>query len=230
MVSEKSIAVFIVDEDTQSTSILKTALEKEKFEVHTFTNSQEALEKAILLVPNLILLDVSLKNMDGIELCSELRAVKHLRRSLIVFYSSQNEDYSQIAAFNAGADDYVLKPTKISTFIARVNALMKRAIKFQKKQEIPSNGILINREEYLVYKNGKELFLPRKEFELLSTLFATPKKIFTREELANIVWGYEIQTDSRTIDVHIRKLREKLGKDYIRTIKGVGYSIDNPNA
>jgi two-component system alkaline phosphatase synthesis response regulator PhoP len=202
-------------------------LKSEGFQVFSSSNSREAIQIAKEQHPHLILLDLIMPELDGIDICLELRQDENLKNTLIVFYTATNEDYSQIAAFNAGADDYIIKPVKIRVLVSRLKALLKRHLVYNDssiKKEVA--GLLIDRERYLILKDGEEIILPRKEFELLSLLSTSPRKVFTRKEISQLIWGYEILGRNRTIDVHIRKLREKLGNQYIKTIKGVGYSFE----
>lgn len=217
--------ILIIDTEAEVISSVVSILKAEGFSVSTCSNSREAIQLAVSNAPELILVDLLMPEMDGIDICIELRKKPELKNSLIVFHTSRNEDYSQIAAFNAGADDYIIKPIKARVLISRLNALLKRHSTYNKKPKIET-GLQVDRERYLIFKDGEEIILPRKEFELLALLIASPRKVFTRKEISSTVWGYEVFTKNRTIDVHIRKLREKLGENYIKTIKGIGYSIE----
>lgn len=224
--------ILLVDDEPDILTFLGYNIEKAGYEVHTSTNGRDAIQKASEIRPHLILLDVMMPEMDGIETCEELRKSKLHENSIIAFLTARGEDYSQIAGFNAGADDYISKPIKPKVLISRIQALLKR-VKIrddQSQQETNMDevmGIVIDRERFLVIKEGKELFLPKKEFELLTLLLSKPDKVFTREEIFSRVWGDNVIVGDRTIDVHIRKLREKLGVNYIKTIKGVGYKFLN---
>jgi two-component system, OmpR family, alkaline phosphatase synthesis response regulator PhoP len=217
--------ILIIDTEAEVLSSVVTILKAEGFSVMTCSNSREAIQLAITNAPELVLVDLLMPEMDGIDICIELRKKPELKNSLIVFHTERNEDYSQIAAFNAGADDYIIKPIKARVLISRLNALLKRHSAHNKKAKIET-GLQVDRERYVIFKDGEEIILPRKEFELLALLIASPKKVFTRKEISSMVWGYEVFTKNRTIDVHIRKLREKLGENYIKTVKGIGYSIE----
>ena len=176
--------------------------------------------------PDLIILDVMMPEMDGIETCSEMRKISKLKNTLIAFLSARNEDYTQIAGFDSGADDYITKPVKPKVLVSRVKALLRRAGDKTESNIIEVGGLQIDREKYLVRKDNEELIFPRKEFELLALLASKPGRVFTREEILNKVWGGDVIVGDRTIDVHIRKLREKLGDDFIKTVKGVGYKFE----
>ena len=191
----------------------------------TCNNGKEAIQLAKKENPDLIILDVMMPEMDGIETCHELRSIDKLKDTLIIFLSARGEDYSQVAGFDAGADDYVSKPIKPRLLVSRVKAILRRKGGKVEEEETVS-GIRINREKYLVYRENEEFSLPKKEFELLALLFSKPGKVFTREIILDTVWGGDVVVGDRTIDVHIRKLREKLGDDLIKTIKGVGYKFE----
>ncbi len=219
--------ILVIDTDEEILSATETALKQEGFSVITSNNSREAIKIAIEELPHLVLLDLLMPELDGIDICIELRNNPELENALIVFHTERNEDYSQIAAFNAGADDYIIKPVKIRVLTSRLKALLKRHSGHPVEIDTTKlTGLKIDRERYLIFLEGKEIVLPRKEFELLSLLSSSPRKVFTRKEISQLIWGYEIYAKNRTIDVHIRKLREKLGDKYIKTIKGVGYSLE----
>lgn len=224
--------ILLVDDEEDILEFIGYNLEKEGFKVLKAGNGQDAIEIAVNEGPQLILLDVMMPKMDGIETCEELRKIPELRNVLIAFLTARGEDYSQIAGFEAGGDDYITKPIKPKLLTSKVKALLKRYKKIDKEiqnTEIPAeiSDIRIDKEKYIVILKGEELFLPKKEFELLNLLISKPEKVFSREEIFHKVWGDNIIVGDRTIDVHIRKLREKLGKDYIRTIKGVGYKFSH---
>jgi two-component system, OmpR family, alkaline phosphatase synthesis response regulator PhoP len=223
--------ILLVDDEMDILEFISYNLEKEGYEVYTATNGTEALQKAEKKQPHLIILDVMMPEMDGIAACEELRKIPSLRNTVIAFLTARNEDYSQIAGFEAGADDYITKPIRPKVLISRVKALLKRTGVFgQAPLEIDTNtlaigNLLIDRERYLIRTDDKEMVLPRKEFELLSLLVSKPGKVFTREEIYHTVWGESVVVGDRTIDVHIRKLREKIGSDHIKTLKGIGYKF-----
>lgn len=221
--------ILVVDDEPDIVEFLSYNLKKEGFQVDTASNGRLAIEKTQSFKPHLILLDVMMPDMDGIETCEELRNQPATKNTLIAFLTARSEDYSQIAGFDAGGDDYITKPIKPKVLISRIKALLKRSGgHFEESTEsdiVPSEGIYIDKERYVVYLNGRELSLPKKEFELLALLYSKPQKVFTRDEIYQAVWGDDIVVGDRTIDVHIRKLREKLGDEYIKTVKGVGYKF-----
>jgi two-component system alkaline phosphatase synthesis response regulator PhoP len=218
--------ILLVDDEEDILEFLSYNLKKEGYKVFTALNGEEGLDVAKKELPNLILLDVMMPGIDGIEVCREIRGIPGLKDVLIAFLSARSEDYSHIAGFDAGADDYINKPIKPRVLLSRIKALLRRGQPV--KDSIPEDlgGIRIDRESYLVFKEDQEISLPRKEFELLSLLASKPGKVFAREDILNKVWGGEVVVGDRTIDVHIRKLREKLGEDYIKTVKGVGYKFE----
>lgn len=216
-------SVLIIDDEEDIRDILKYTLEKEGYIIHTARNGEKGLEMAIKHLPQLIILDVMMPEMDGIEVCERLRANPATAHIKICFLTARNEDYSQIAGFDAGGDDYVAKPVKPKVLLSRINALLRRDRVEQHQAEFSKDDLIIDRERYLVIFNGEELQFPKKEFELLSLLASRPHKVFEREIILDTVWGDGVVVGNRTIDVHIRKLREKLGDDCIQTIKGVGY-------
>ncbi len=222
------IKILLVDDEKDILEFLGYNLEKEGFVIYTAGNGQEALEVAEKVSPHLILLDVMMPVMDGIETCEQIRKTPHLKDVLIAFLTARGEDYSQIAGFDAGGDDYITKPIKPKLLVSRVKALLKRLGDSEVRSEIvesETEDIVIDKERYLVIVRGEKLVLPKKEFELLNLLFSKPERVFTREDIFHQVWGDNIIVGDRTIDVHIRKLREKLGDKYIKTIKGVGYKF-----
>lgn len=220
-------SVLIIDDEDDIRELLKYNLSKEGFKVYTAKNGVEGIQKAEEKRPDLILLDVMMPEMDGIEVCEKLTSNSKTQHIKICFLTARNEDYSQIAGLDAGADDYVAKPIKPKVLISRIKALLRRDKKTEtevmKDQE--SNELIIDRDKYMVTRNGEEIHLPRKEFELLSLLASKPDKVFDRDAILEIVWGKGVVVGDRTIDVHIRKLREKIGDNYIKTIKGVGYKF-----
>ncbi len=223
----KKYKILLVDDEPDILEFLSYNLEKEGFEVHTAQNGKEAIVLARKIKPHLIILDVMMPEMDGVETCDAIRNDISLKNVIIAFLTARSEDYSQIAGFEAGADDYIAKPVKPKVLISRIKALLKRyksdELSENKTNIIGKSGLKIDRERYIVIKDDKELNLPKKEFELLALLLSKPDKVFTRDEIYSSVWGDSIIVGDRTIDVHIRKLREKIGDKHIRTIKGVGY-------
>ena len=224
----ESIKILLVDDEPDILEIVGFNLQKEGYQIFKACNGLEAIEKAKSFKPHLILLDIMMPKMDGIEACEKIRDVNGLENVIIAFFTARGEDYSQVAGFDAGADDYITKPVKPKVLVSKVKALLRR-LKNDKKEEkriLKFDNITINRDEYFVEKNGVKIELPRKEFELLSLLASTPNKVFNRDIILNSVWGRDVVVGGRTIDVHIRKLREKIGDDCIKTIKGVGYKFD----
>lgn len=217
--------ILLVDDENDILEFVGYNLTKEGFQVITCNNGKEAIQLAKKENPDLIILDVMMPEMDGIETCHELRNIDKLKDTLIIFLSARGEDYSQVAGFDAGADDYISKPIKPRLLVSRVKAILRRKGGKVEEEETVS-GISINREKYLVYKAEEEFSLPKKEFELLALLFSKPGKVFTREIILESVWGGDVVVGDRTIDVHVRKLREKLGDELIKTIKGVGYKFE----
>jgi two-component system alkaline phosphatase synthesis response regulator PhoP len=223
----KEYKILIVDDEDDILEFVSYNLRKEGYQVMTTNNGKDAVKIAREKLPHLVILDVMMPEMDGIETCRELRNLKALDNSIITFFTARNEDYSQIAGFEAGADDYITKPIKPRLLTSKVNALLRRHVESTKNISAYSLGALtIDPQKYVVYYNGKEYSLPRKEFELLSLLTSKPNNVFTRDQIFSRIWSNEVIVGDRTIDVHIRKLREKLGIDNIKTIKGVGYKYE----
>ena len=219
-------SILIVDDDEDIREILKYNLEKENHFVRTVANGGDCLLEVKKLKPDLILLDVMMPEMDGIEVCEILNSSQENNDILICFLTARSEDYSQIAGLESGGDDYVTKPIKPKILISRINALLRRKELIKINIETQSASLVINREKYLVEKDGKEIQFPKKEFELLALLVSKPNFVFKRELILEKVWGTEIVVGDRTIDVHIRKLREKIGDHHITTVKGVGYKFN----
>lgn len=223
---KQDIRILLVDDEPDILEILKYNLSSEGYGVYTARNGVEGVEKAKKKKPHLIILDVMMPEMDGIEACETIRNTKGLEDTIITFLTARGEDYSQVAGFEAGADDYITKPIKPKLLLSKVKSLLRRLKDDDKQEEIKKVGnIIINREEYKVVNKGKEIILPRKEFELLSLLTSKPDKVFKREVILDKVWGQEVIVGGRTIDVHIRKLREKIGDHHFKTVKGVGYKF-----
>ena len=220
-------SILIVDDDEDIRELLKYNLERDKHTVRAVENGLKCLEAVASEKPDLILLDVMMPEMDGIEVCEQLKANEAYNSILICFLTARSEDYSQIAGLESGGDDYVSKPIKPKVLISRINALLRRLEQNKSKDEIDTCTVKINRENYMVEKNGDSFHLPRKEFELLALLISQPNFVFKRIVILEKVWGTDIIVGDRTIDVHIRKLREKIGAHYITTIKGIGYKFNN---
>lgn len=220
--------ILLVDDELDILEFLSYNLKKEGYEVYVANNGKEAITIAKKVRPDLIILDVMMPDMDGIETCRNLREIDGLKNVMIAFLTARNEDYSQIAGFDVGADDYINKPIKPRVLVSRIKALLRRGTSSEsnKTDKVDTGGIKIDRERYVIEKNGVEINLPKKEFELLALLASKPGKVFTREAILDLVWGGDVVVGDRTIDVHIRKLREKIGEDFIKTIKGIGYKFE----
>lgn len=218
--------LLLVDDEEDILEFLGYNLKREGFQVVTATNGKEGIEKAKKELPHLIVMDVMMPEMDGITAVEEIRKNKSLDETLIVFLTARSEDYSQIAGFEAGADDYIAKPIKPKVLISRVNALLRRSLKKDSGKIIKIGNLIINQEKFEVLLDDKKIVLPKKEFKLLKLLASSPSKVFTREEIFVKVWGDDVIVGDRTIDVHVRKIREKIGDDYIKTIKGIGYKLE----
>jgi two-component system alkaline phosphatase synthesis response regulator PhoP len=218
--------VLVVDDEEPILELLKYNLEKNGYEVKTAQDGSRAVDIARKFIPDLVLLDIMMPKMDGVETCRQLRDVPELQKMFVVFLTARSEEYSEVAAFDIGADDYITKPIKPRALMSRISALFRR----ESKKSSPSNTItigdlIIDRTSYTINVKGKEISLPKKEFELLYFLAQNPNKVFSREDLLQNIWGTDVYVLARTVDVHIRKVREKIGEDYITTVKGVGYKF-----
>ena len=223
-----SYRILLVDDEPDILEFVGYNLTREGFEVSTASNGVQAIERAKEFLPHLVLLDVMMPEMDGMDTCRHLKEIPELARTNIVFLSARGEDESQLQGFDLGADDYITKPIHPRLLVSRLKAILKRNETGTEESEsnegaTSSDNITIDKERFVVIKNGRELILPRKEFQLLALLYSKPQKVFSREEIYATVWGSEVIVGDRTIDVHIRKLRTKIGEDHIVTIKGVGY-------
>ena len=223
--------ILIVDDEADILEFVGYNLRKEGYAVYTAGNGKEAVKKALDIEPDLILMDVMMPEMDGMEATREIRGYKKLERTIIAFLTARHEDYSQIAGFEAGGDDYITKPIRVKVLMSRIKALLKR-LEMSRPSEEETDGeesrpLVIDRERHLVLKGEESIVLPRKEFELLALLYSRPQNVFTRDEIFAHVWGNDVIVGDRMIDVHVRKLREKIGEDFIVTIKGVGYKYDD---
>ncbi len=231
--SDSQSKILLVDDEVDILEFISYNLEKEGYKVYTAQNGAEAIRVAEKTLPDLIILDVMMPEMDGIAACEEIRRIPALQHTIIAFLTARGEDYSQIAGFEAGADDYITKPIRPKVLVSRVKALLKRTSAvgiapvavIENPHTVTVGNLVIDKERYLILKDGEEMILPRKEFELLSLLVSKPGKVFTREEIYYSVWGDNVVVGDRTIDVHIRKLREKIGNDQIKTLKGIGYKF-----
>ena len=219
-------SVLIIDDEADIRDILTYNLKKDGFDVLTAENGQSGIEKAKAAQPDIIILDVMMPEMDGIEVCQILRSDESTKNILICFLTARSEDYSQIAGLDAGADDYVSKPVKPRVLVSRIKAILRRNQQTNDtKSDNKEHGLIIDREKFLVTKNGEQIHLPRKEFNLLALLASKPGKVFDRDVILETVWGSNVVVGDRTIDVHVRKLRGKIGDDHIKTVKGVGYKF-----
>ncbi|WOD45151.1 response regulator transcription factor [Hwangdonia lutea] len=223
--NKKDIKILLVDDEPDILEIVGYNLSNEGYQVITAENGAKAVKKAKKELPHLIILDVMMPEMDGIEACEIIRKNPDLKDTIITFLTARGEDYSQVAGFDAGADDYITKPIKPKVLISKVKALLRRFKQDSKTAKVKIGNLVIDRDAYKIILNGKEIILPRKEFELLSLLTSKPGKVFKRDEILDKVWGNEVVVGGRTIDVHIRKLREKIGDDSFKTVKGVGYKF-----
>ena len=224
---KKDITILLVDDEQDILEIIGYNLSQEGYNIVTAANGKEAVLKAKKELPQLIIMDVMMPEMDGMEACEAIRKIPELSHTIIAFLTARSEDYSQVAGFDAGADDYIAKPIKPKLLVSKVKALLRRLKEEEQNSEtLNVGGIEINREAYKIVMDDKEIVLPRKEFELFYLLASKPGKVFTREEILDKVWGNEVIVGGRTIDVHIRKLREKIGEDLFKTIKGVGYKFE----
>lgn len=223
---ENPYKILVVDDENDILEFIQYNLKKEGYEVHLAHNGQEAINVGKKIKPDLILLDVMMPVMDGIEACKQIKEDSDFDQTFVMFLTARAEEYSEIAGFNAGADDYIAKPIKPRVLLSRISAILRRKNKTVAETKITAGDIIIDRETFLVYKGDEKIQLARKEFELLYLLASKPGKVFTREFILEKVWGDEVLVVDRTIDVHIRKLREKIGDDYIGTVKGVGYKFE----
>jgi two-component system alkaline phosphatase synthesis response regulator PhoP len=224
--SSESIKILLVDDDPDILEIVGYNLTAGGYQVFKAFDGLEGIKMAEKELPDLIILDVMMPNMDGIEACEKLRGLPELENTIITFLTARNEDYSQLAGFDAGADDYIAKPIKPKLLLSKVKGLLRRrSVEKKENSDLEVGHLIINRDEYKVVNEGVELVLPRKEFELLFLLTSKPGKVFTRDEILNAVWGNDVIVGGRTIDVHIRKLREKVGDKSFKTVKGVGYKF-----
>jgi two-component system alkaline phosphatase synthesis response regulator PhoP len=220
--------ILLVDDEPDILEFVGYNIRKEGYTLYTCSNGQDAIQTAKKIIPHLVILDIMMPGIDGIETCIEMRKIEALKSTLIAFLTARSEDFSQIAGLDAGGDDYISKPIKPRVLMSRVNALLRRSPTApDHESRILLGDIIIDREKYIILKKGKEINLPRKEFELLELLASKPNKVFTREQIFEEVWGNDVIVGDRTIDVHIRRIREKLESDNIKTIKGVGYKYES---
>lgn len=228
MSEKQKIKVLVVDDEPDIVEILQYNLLREGYEVATAEDGKNAVKIASKFVPDVILLDIMMPHQDGVETCLQIRQIPELKHAFIIFLTARMEEYSEVAAFDVGADDYITKPIKPRALMSRIAALFRRETKQnQEAAQIKIKDLLIDRGSYTIDQNGKTITLPKKEFELLYFLAKNPNTVFSRDELLNNVWGTDVYVLARTVDVHIRKVREKIGEEYITTIKGVGYKFDS---
>lgn len=221
--------ILLVDDEPDIIEIIKFNLERKGYKIYTASDGVEAIKISEKILPHLIIMDVMMPKMDGIEACEHLRKDKRFLNTIIMFLSARGEDFSYVAAFEAGADDYVTKPIKPKVLVSKVKALLRRFKDENQKQNILDfGGLIIDKDQYKIILNEKEIFLPRKEFELVYLLASNKDKVCKRDEIMEAVWGSDVVVGDRTIDVHVRKLREKIGDNYLKTIKGIGYKFNLP--
>ena len=226
---KEEIKILLVDDEPDILEIIRFNLEKVGYQIRTASNGLDAIKVSKKFLPHLIILDVMMPDLDGIETCERLRQDERFQETIIMFLTARGEDYSYVAAFDAGADDYVTKPVKPKVLVSKVKGLLRRLKKREAtNSQLVFNNLVIDREEYKVTLKGKELSMPRKEFELLYLLASKPGKVFKREKIMEKIWGSDVVVGDRTIDVHIRKLREKIGDRFFKTVKGVGYKFIQP--
>lgn len=220
--------ILVVDDEPDIVELIAYNLKREGYQVYTATNGQEAVTTAKKVMPDLIILDVMMPKMDGIEACRIMRAMPEFKSTFMVFLTARSEEYSEIAGFNVGADDYIAKPIKPRALLSRINAILRRNIQSEEPvdEKLEVKDLVIDREAFLVFKNGEKIVLAKKEFELLYLLASRPGKVYTREAILKNIWEDAVVVTNRTIDVHIRKLREKIGDSYVATVKGVGYKFE----
>ncbi len=220
--------ILVVDDEPDIVELIAYNLKREGYQVYTASNGQEAVSTAKKIMPDLIILDVMMPKMDGIEACRIMRAMPEFKSTFMVFLTARSEEYSEIAGFNVGADDYIAKPIKPRALLSRINAILRRNAQHEElpNEKLEISDLVIDREAFLVFKNGEKIVLAKKEFELLYLLASKPGKVYTREVILKNIWEDSVVVTNRTIDVHIRKLREKIGETYVSTVKGVGYKFE----
>lgn len=226
MTNKQAPKVLVVDDDPDILELLKYNLKKEGYEVEVADDGIKAVAIAEKFVPDLVLLDIMMPQQDGVETCRQIREIQEMSDAHITFLTARAEEYSEVAAFEAGADDYITKPIKPRALMSRISALFRKESKNKKKPQIVAGNLTIDRSSYTVSADGEQFTLPKKEFELLYFLARNPNKVFSRDELLQNIWGTDVYVLARTVDVHIRKVREKIGDGYISTVKGVGYKFE----
>lgn len=230
--SNQKQKILVVDDEVDIVELIAYNLKREGYQVYTASNGQEAVTTAKKIMPDLIILDIMMPKMDGIEACRIMRAMPEFKSTFIVFLTARSEEYSEIAGFNVGADDYIAKPIKPRALVSRINAILRRTAQQedQADNKLEIADLVIDREAFLVFRNGEKIVLAKKEFELLFLLASKPGKVYTRDVILKNIWEDSVVVTNRTIDVHIRKLREKIGDHYVATVKGVGYKFEVPEA
>lgn len=226
---EDQIKILVADDDDDILEFIRYNLEKEGYQVITATNGKEAIDIAELHRPGLIILDIMMPEMDGVEVCRHLRTQPHFQSTVITFLTARNEDFTQIAALDVGGDDFIKKPIRPGVLVSRINALLRRTQRNPEEKIdniLKAGDLIIDREKVVMEKNGISIDLAKKEFELIYLLMSSPGKVFSRDEIFRKIWGTDVIVGNRTIDVHIRKLREKIGENYIKTVKGIGYKLE----
>ncbi len=227
MSSDKSKKILVVDDEVDILELLKYNLKKEGYNVKTVTNGIEAVKTAKEFIPDLVLLDIMMPHQDGVETCRLLRELKELENTFIIFLTARSEEYSEVAAFDIGADDYITKPIKPRALMSRIGAMFRRGeVKTKQDSLISAGDLTIDKTSYTILIKDKKINLPKKEFQLLYFLAQNPNKVFSRDDLLQNIWGTDVYVLARTVDVHIRKVREKIGEGFIRTVKGVGYKFE----
>ncbi|MCU0393653.1 MAG: response regulator transcription factor [Thermoflexibacter sp.] len=229
--TQRKYKVLVVDDEPDIVELLQYNLEKEGYEVQTASNGKKALSIAKSFIPDLILLDIMMPEMDGVEACRQLRERPEMGNTYIVFLTARSEEYSEIAAFDVGADDFLTKPIRPRALMSRINALFRRDVQKTSPEEhdiIRIAEFVIDKTSYTLLKGEEQITLPKKEFELLYFLASNPNKVFSRDDLLHHIWGADVYVLARTVDVHIRRVREKIGEDFITTVKGVGYKFEPP--
>lgn len=227
MSDKQKIKILVVDDEPDIVEILTYNLKKEGYEVEAAEDGIKAVKKAIKFQPDVILLDIMMPLQDGVETCRQIREIPELKNTFIIFLTARSEEYSEVAAFDVGADDYITKPIKPRALMSRIAALFRRESKKEQEfSQIKIKDLIIDRTSYTIDKAGKTITLPKKEFELLYFLAKNPNMVFSRDDLLQNIWGADVFVLARTVDVHIRKVREKIGEDYITTVKGVGYKFE----
>ncbi|MGF1637899.1 MAG: response regulator transcription factor [Cyclobacteriaceae bacterium] len=227
MGDKKGKKILVVDDDADILELLKYNLKKEGYDVRAASDGVQALDCLESFIPDLVLLDIMMPNIDGVETCRQMREMPELEHTYIIFLTARSEEYSEVAAFDIGADDYITKPIKPRALMSRLSAIFRRGVQKKRDNTIINIGdLIIDKTSYTIINGGRQVTLPKKEFELLFFLALNPNKVFSRDDLLQNIWGSDVYVLARTVDVHIRKVREKIGEGYIKTVKGVGYKFE----